>query len=72
MSKFFSNTYAMIYGKSVIDRSADDNFPDNNPTPEFISRVGGELTLRPRVSESYALDAINLRSSLDKQYVNYK
>ncbi len=72
IGKFFSNTYAMIYGKSVIDRSADDNFPDNNPTPEFISRVGGELTLRPRVLESYALDAINLRLSLSQQYENYE
>ena len=62
----------MIYGKSVIDRSADDNFPNNNPTPGFIDKVGAELTLRPKTLESYALDAINLRSSLMKQHENYK
>ena len=62
----------MIYGKSVIDRSADDNFPDNKPTPEFVNRVGAELTLRPASLESYALDAINLKSSLSKQYKNYE
>ncbi len=72
IGKTFSNTYAMIYGKSVIDRSADDNFPNNNPTPGFIDKVGAELTLRPKTLESYALDAINLRSSLMKQHENYK
>jgi len=71
IGKIFSRTYAMIYGKSVIDRSADDNFPNNNPTPGFINRVGAELTLRPATLESYALDAINLKSSLSKQYKNY-
>ena len=72
IGKIFSQTYAMIYGKSVIDRSADDNFPDNKPTPGFVNRVGAELTLRPASLESYALDAINLKSSLSKQYKKYK
>ena len=72
IGKIFSQTYAMIYGKSVIDRSADDNFPDNKPTPGFVNRVGAELTLRPASLESYALDAINLKSSLSKQYKNYE
>lgn len=72
IGKIFSNTYAMIYGKSVIDKSADDNFPNNTPTPGFANRVGAELTLRPKTLESYALDAINLRSSLSEQYQNYK
>jgi len=72
IGKIFSRTYAMIYGKSVIDRSADDNFPDNKPTPGFINRVGAELTLRPETIESYALDAINLKSALSKQFKNYK
>ena len=72
IGKIFSQTYAMIYGKSVIDRSADDNFPDNKPTPGFVNRVGAELTLRPTSLESYALDAINLKSSLSKQYKKYK
>ena len=72
IGKMFLNTYAMIYGKSVIERSADDNFPNNNPTPGFIDKVGAELTLRPKTLESYALDAINLRSSLMKQHENYK
>ena len=71
IGKIFSNTYAMIYGKSVIEKSADDNFPNNKPTPDFIARVGAELTLRPTTLESYALDAINLKSSLSKQYQNY-
>ena len=72
IGKIFSQTYAMIYGKSVIDRSADDNFPDNKPTPGFVNRVGAELTLRPASLESYAFDAINLKSSLSKQYKKYK
>ena len=72
IGKIFSQTYAMIYGQSVIDRSADDNFPDNKPTPGFVNRVGAELTLRPASLESYALDAINLKSSLSKQYKNYE
>ena len=72
IGKIFSQTYAMIYGKSVIDRSADDNFPDNKPTPGFVNRVGAELTLRPASLVSYALDAINLKSSLSKQYKNYE
>ena len=72
IGKVFTRTYAMIYGKSVIDRSADDNFPDNKPTPGFVNRVGAELTLRPASLESYALDAINLKSSLSKQYKNYE
>jgi pimeloyl-ACP methyl ester carboxylesterase len=72
IGKIFSQTYAMIYGKSVIDRSADDNFPDNKPTPGFVNRVGAELTLRPATLESYALDAINLKSSLSKQYKKYE
>ena len=72
IGKIFSQTYAMIYGKSVIDRSADDNFPDNKPTPGFINRVGAELTLRPETLESYALDAINLKSALSEQFKNYK
>lgn len=72
IGKIFSRTYAMIYGKSVIDRSADDNFPDNKPTSGFIDRVGAELTLRPSILESYALDAINLKSSLSRQSKNYE
>ena len=72
IGKIFSRTYAMIYGKSVIDRSADDNFPNNKPTPGFINRVGAELTLRPATLESYALDAINLKSALSKQFRNYE
>jgi hypothetical protein len=28
----------------------------------FVNRVGAELTLRPATLESYALDAINLKS----------
>ena len=72
IGKIFSRTYAMIYGKSVIDSSADDNFPDNKPTPGFINRVGAELTLRPATLESYALDAINLKSALSKQFKKYE
>jgi pimeloyl-ACP methyl ester carboxylesterase len=72
IGKIFSRTYAMIYGKSVIDRSADDNFPNNIPTPGFINRVGAELTLRPATLESYALDAINLKSALSKQFKKYE
>ena len=71
LGKLFSNTYAMIYGKKVIDSSADDNFPNNKPPLGFIEKVAGELTLRPKVLESYALDAINLRSSLSSQHKNY-
>jgi pimeloyl-ACP methyl ester carboxylesterase len=71
IGKIFTHTFAMVYGKLVIDRSADDNFPSNKPTEGFIDRVGAELTLRPSSLESYALDAINLRSSLSKQYKNY-
>ena len=40
-------------------------------TPGFINRVGAELTLRPATLESYALDAINLKSALSKQHKNY-
>ncbi len=71
IGKIFANTYAMLYGKSVIHRSADDNFPNNSPTTDFIKRIGAELTLRPKTLESYALDAINLRTSLSKQYLDY-
>ena len=72
IGRIFSQTFAMIYGKSVIDRSADDNFPDNKPTLGFINRVGAELTLRPATLESYALDAINLKSALSKQFKKYQ
>ncbi|MDC0032321.1 alpha/beta hydrolase [Pelagibacteraceae bacterium] len=72
IGKIFTQTFAMIYGKSVIERSADDNFPDNKPTPGFINKVGAELTLRPATLESYALDAINLKSALSKQFRNYE
>ena len=34
--------------------------------------MGAELTLRPAILESYALDAINLKSALSEQFKNYK
>ena len=71
IGKIFSNTYAMIYGKLGISRTADENFPNNNPPINYIKNVGGELTLRPNTLQSYAYDAVNLKSALNIQYSKY-
>lgn len=68
----FVNTFAMIYGKTTIDQSANDNFPGNLPSKNYIDNVAGELTLRPKTLKSYAWDAINLREALKEQSKKYK
>ena len=72
IGNIFSNTYAMIYGKSTIEKSADDNFPNNLPSKNYIENVAGELTLRPQTLRSYAFDAINLRNALKEQSKKYQ
>ena len=71
IGNIFSNTYAMIYGKSTIEQSANDNFPNNLPSKNYMENVAGELTLRPQNLRSYAFDAINLRNALKEQSKKY-
>ena len=72
IGNIFVNTYAMIYGKATIDQSANDNFPSNLPSENYIDNVAGELTLRPKTLRSYAWDAINLREALKEQSKKYQ
>ena len=71
IGNIFANTYAMIYGKSTIEQSANDNFPNNLPSKNYMENVAGELTLRPQNLRSYAFDAINLRNALKEQSKKY-
>ena len=65
--KFFTNTFAMIYGKMTIDKSANSNFPNGKAPLNYINDTSSALTLRPKNLQSYTYDALNLREALEQQ-----
>ena len=69
--KFFTNTYAMVYGKMTIDSSANSNFPNKKAPNDYINETSSVLTLRPKSLQSYTHDALNLRDALELQYRLY-